>query len=1053
MGAFAVMLGIFSFVQHESQLTRSHAMLAMGWLWLSWHYILKGAMHFHPEYSIGELGTTYSSNSAGDGPTSLKLLCSEVPVEILQFILTFLPPGQIHMLSFVVMLRFFDLPPWGQKMWKATVQHSALKCVGFPFENFRPEYTPSSPPLIEKKYKCDLDSPDMELGVAYSSNSAGDGPGSCENFGNTTLKFVLHLVSLGYSLGMEGAWVEPIKRVSGLAASTIGDGTADRQGFGEVVSTRWIQSRTRMRWAKVSFVYYDDKISRISANFSKFSLSLKNYVRPRKQTLQGRQAIIEALKVEQLVWGTSPAFLLRLLIQDRKVLLKQQRASKLCGPTAKKGNKVKVHTKKLLPNDLSGGGGSRDGMKHWQKQQEHGNAVKVALKAKLYGKDWNSDVWYRGVEWLTGVDMTVFCKRQSSWYSTFVPMLGIQVVSEQLYQMWLDYSHHVQVERHPSLIIMNTGSHWVLGNVHYEDKSVHLWDSYPQNHKVTSVQRLIQVLENNDWTVTRTGLAVQNILDSNTCGFHVLQWVKQLDSCGGVLDSWRPTPYNLQEWVERVYQIMNYEVGAAQVRDKGSNVATAHTQRKGPAVTRRERYRNWVSQVCHLGISPSQSSRPPGPTFRSSNVVQLPSSVNNSMSDRSLPQWNDAWKSQILLSHNVASGLHNPSKLRSMLSYCMQKQPMAVMLQEIGFNMEDIKSNYLTKMIDQYMSGYDLWTCVDGDRRHSGVGTILPRQFTPLIKQDKIIRDSAGRFLAIPCQILHSAHLLWFVNIYSPVSLEKTSMQKIEFYGVTLRELQAQLFLNSSSMDLVIVGMDANATINPRDDVQWEQYAPECLRQRLSNLQKDAGLLCDWMDSFQVHDVWRQQYPHKRVYTRVPYASTTGNLPTAVPKRIDYILTNQNVDPFVSNSGIINNNSLPWSTDHCMLSIELVGIPIIITATKQTFQRTLYHVQNLTTEQVQAIQGTFQSFGQEEITQVEKLEVKMADWMKHNVSKKLSYRSFRLQIPDKEYKDTKVQLKYINHLFATDAIPELHILGIYCTGPYFRAATGRSPTDNIASHI
>ena len=72
------------------------------------------------------------------------------------------------------------------------------------------------------------------------------------------------------------------------------------------------------------------------------------------------------------------------------------------------------------------------------------------MKTKLY-QEWNTKYWYQGVEWLTGVDMFTLMNEQEEWYPQFVPILGIQVMAQQLSNMYTDYLRKTTLYRHPTL--------------------------------------------------------------------------------------------------------------------------------------------------------------------------------------------------------------------------------------------------------------------------------------------------------------------------------------------------------------------------------------------------------------------------------------------------------------------------------------------------------------------------------------------------------------------------------------------------------------------------
>ena len=51
------------------------------------------------------------------------------------------------------------------------------------------------------------------------------------------------------------------------------------------------------------------------------------------------------------------------------------------------------------------------------------------------------------------------------------------------------------------------------------------------------------LLENKGWRATVKHTGVQLDEDGNTCGYHVLQWAKQLQEGGKTKARWRPEEY------------------------------------------------------------------------------------------------------------------------------------------------------------------------------------------------------------------------------------------------------------------------------------------------------------------------------------------------------------------------------------------------------------------------------------------------------------------------------------------------------------------------------
>ncbi len=153
---------------------------------------------------------------------------------------------------------------------------------------------------------------------------------------------------------------------------------------------------------------------------------------------------------------------------------------------------------------------------------------KNGIRNKLY-EHWEEETWHSGVEWLTGVDIFNFMIKHEEWYPDFVPILGIQVLAGQMAQMENDIVLGKRIYRHPSLLILNSGNHWIVGNItSHSRKEITLWDSFAEGQKISTVIGLMSTLQTLGWQVERVGLGTQTTGDSNTCGYNVLMFVKQL---------------------------------------------------------------------------------------------------------------------------------------------------------------------------------------------------------------------------------------------------------------------------------------------------------------------------------------------------------------------------------------------------------------------------------------------------------------------------------------------------------------------------------------------
>ncbi len=163
-------------------------------------------------------------------------------------------------------------------------------------------------------------------------------------------------------------------------------------------------------------------------------------------------------------------------------------------------------------------------------------------------------------------------------------------------------------------------------------------------------------------------------------------------------------------------------------------------------------------------------------------------------------------------------------------------------------------------------------------------------------------------------------------------------------------------------------------------------------------------------------DIWRMQHPQKREYSRFPYLVNPDPEMTVTPKRLDYIMVNANMKQHVADSRIINNSTLDWKSDHGIIEIEIVGMPIIKETSEDIFQRPMWQTRKMTEE----IKIGMQSEMDRIITQdeansnTEWMEMGVKNWMKDNLTKTKSKRSLSLYVTKIEYKERKEMVRVIN---------------------------------------
>jgi len=212
-----------------------------------------------------------------------------------------------------------------------------------------------------------------------------------------------------------------------------------------------------------------------------------------------------------------------------------------------------------------------------------------------------------------------------------------------------------------------------------------------------------------------------------------------------------------------------------------------------------------------------------------------------------------------------------------------------------------------------------------------------------------VITDEAGRYIAVPCKTLVKGQTMWLLSIYAPVN----EQEKRVFYEKKLKVLSNKMLEASSSNDIIVIGMDANATRNPIMDVEWEMYQPETRNERMKQLRKASVVVNDWADNMDLQDTWHRLFPEQRVYTRELMGQKVqdeggGRLKVRnIAKRLDYMLINRAFSQIHTHSWVCRPAEMDWASDHAMLGITIMDMPLIRAEMRNAYQRSIFKLDGL----------------------------------------------------------------------------------------------------------
>jgi len=141
-------------------------------------------------------------------------------------------------------------------------------------------------------------------------------------------------------------------------------------------------------------------------------------------------------------------------------------------------------------------------------------------------------------------------------YKQQIPMFSKAVLVSQLEKLSKLKRQRQAIELQMSrvnLVIINSGEHWLLADVNYQNRRVVLMDPYGPEKVRMSVSETQKVLKTAKLEVKLRKMGSQLPGDSNSCGYHVLQWVWQIQGLRNFdASAWVPTGYDNRQWTERV---------------------------------------------------------------------------------------------------------------------------------------------------------------------------------------------------------------------------------------------------------------------------------------------------------------------------------------------------------------------------------------------------------------------------------------------------------------------------------------------------------------------
>jgi exonuclease III len=303
-----------------------------------------------------------------------------------------------------------------------------------------------------------------------------------------------------------------------------------------------------------------------------------------------------------------------------------------------------------------------------------------------------------------------------------------------------------------------------------------------------------------------------------------------------------------------------------------------------------------------------------------------------------------------VITNNTAGGIGSGKKLHELEKWLQETGPDVMILQETKMTRED------ENQMEKRMKGYKAYWSVKENERKNGVMTILKEELAALVLEIQIVRDKDGRFLALPLRTLTKDLKMWIVNIYAPSGVKKeeqtdtgtqasadqeeqnaaterkTIKEKDKFWNDTMRTHMKKMHQHARKEDIKIFGMDANLTMEPTEDMEWE--AVEKWEAKLQDESKTSVWLQNWAEENALVDIWRLQNPNTREYTR--------RQQNQVARRLDYLMVNDRWANAVTCSRVLHKLELDWGTDHRAVAMEVLGLPVLRELSKTEWVKPMY---------------------------------------------------------------------------------------------------------------
>ena len=522
--------------------------------------------------------------------------------------------------------------------------------------------------------------------------------------------------------------------------------------------------------------------------------------------------------------------------------------------------------------------------------------------------------------------------------------------------------------------------HWVMAVM--KGGNLELWDPYEnagiEGQYFRQLQKELAPFQE-VMSIKYRPMDQQAQKDQRTCGYHVLQWVQDLDrlSPDEVIAKRKGERVGRVWWIQQVLEQLHFTTGR-----RGDITGGRRTARQRDHDRQGYWTRNNVSQEMQVKR-----------WVQELRDKKIPDEVHR--------RWHPETRTTTLISHNIGGGLL--TKLNSIREwvYRQEIQPMCIALQETWLTDRDIISSRAYKALARELPEYDLISSCKGEERSGGVAILVHTRLRQMVDKDQVIRgegEAMGQAMLVPIKTGWGEQRWWIGSIYAPVRVQ----DRKSFYEKEMIKTMGVLAERMGDRDMLWIGMDANAVLKVDEDVvRLKQAEPREVVASEKQIQQESRTFQNWVEKMELVDAWRKHHEGEKVGSRESREKDT------VAKRIDYVLTSSTTEQICEQVSMVDLEEMNWRSDHKLLITKVMAPEVLKKAMEGVQQRQIYDPKEIIRESelIQEVVRQITQEVQQEDLGIQQLSERVQAWMQENLKQTRKYK----YISEKKVKGEKLE--------------------------------------------